>query len=227
MRTLKWILGGIFVFVFLIFCLLFFMDTIQAGIMHLGHLGREIREIRIRGTYQPEDPQRLDSFKEIVIKQGRLKPGEVFEEIYEHLVDILDEKFENDRFNYCYENTPDGKKEPVFNKNLRVRLYDVNENVIAEDYLRVRRFRERENNYDTVSYLPYEKKGHFFRVVRLDGEKEVLLWKPRTKRVRFLSKAQLIRSSVSRSFPYNSPRFDSRYPYLPETKCFHDNPFLG
>ena len=194
--------------------------------MHLKHLGRDMREIRVYGTYRPVDPERLDNFKEEVVKQGSLKPGEVFEEKYEHLLDVLDEKFVDARFNYCYENAPDNRKEPVFNKNLRVRLYDMNENVIAEDYLRVRKYDEQENKYVTISYLTYEKKGHFFRVVRLEGEKEVMLWKPRERGYPFLSKAHLIRMSVSRSFPYNTHIFDSRYPYLPETKCFLDNPFI-
>ena len=81
---------------------------------------------------------------------------------YPHFLDEGDEAFgEYPRFDYCYEKTPDGKKEPVINKNLRVRLYDMNEDVIAEDYLRVRRFDKENNRYFIFSYIPYEEKGHY------------------------------------------------------------------
>ena len=133
-------------------------------------------------------------------------------------MDIGDEKVDRFlRFNYCYEKTPDSKKEPVINKNLRVRLYDMNKNVIAEDYLRVGYFDKEHNLYFTVSYVPYEKKGHYFQIVRLEGEKEIILWKPGVRGTALLSKAQLIQ--WSRPLPYG---FDNKFEYLSKTKCHHD-----
>ena len=37
---------------------------------------RGIQEIRIYGTYEPKDPQRLENFKEILISRHHLKPGD-------------------------------------------------------------------------------------------------------------------------------------------------------
>ena len=214
MRAFICFLGGILVFGFLtsIPC-----HSTESSKQEITYPEGDIQELRIDGMYEPEDPQRLEKLKEFL--KDYLKPGETVEERYPHFMDIGDEKFgEHPRFDFCYDKTPEGKKEPVFNKNLRVRLYDNKENVIAEDYLRVSYFDKENNLYSTVSYIPYLKKGHFFRVVRLENEKEVVLWKPGIRGTAIISKAQLIRWPETTRYA-----FGSSYKYHPETKCHHDN----
>ena len=216
MRTLIWFLASIFLFGITTSFPSHSMERKKEGILYPEG---DIQEIRIYGNYEPHDPQRLDNFKEMLIRNHYLKPGDVFEKKYAHFLDKGDEKFsEHLRFNYCYDKTPDGRKEPVINKNLRVRLYDGKGNVVAEDYLRVGKFDEKNNRYFTVSYIPYETKADYFlvarfQVVRLEGEKEVIL---RRRRFSVPSRAQLIHWSEPTSNP-----FGSRVKYHPQTKCHH------
>lgn len=215
MRTLIWFLASICAFAFLTSSPCHSMERAKEGI---AYPEGDIKEIRIYGAYEPEDPQRLENFKEMLIRRHHLKPGETLQKKYPQFLDIGDEKFRKyPQFNYCYDKTPDGKKKPVINKNLRVRLYDMDEYVIAEDYLRVQKFDEQDNHYFTVSYVPYEKVGNFFRVVRLEGKKEVILWKPRIRGSGILSKAQLIHLSELTPHPFRL----SWFKYRPETKCHH------
>ena len=221
MKTIICILGGIFAFGFLTSFPCHSMEKSKTGIVYPDE---DIQEIRIYGHYLPEDPQRLENFKEMLIRRDHLKPGETLEEKYPQFLDYGDEKFgKRLQFSYCYDKTPEGKKEPVFNKNLRVRLYDNKQNMIAEDYLRVTKFDEKANRYFTLSYIPYSIKDDFFliqrfQVVRLEGEKEVIL---RTRRFSVPSRALLIHFSEPTS-PTSHP-LGNRYKYHPKTKCHHDN----
>lgn len=182
----------------------------------------DIKEIRIYGRYQPEDPKRLENMinnfitGDGVISQSRVKNRKEFEERYPHYLDIGDEKFhEHPQFHYCYDRALDNKEFP-FNKDLRVRLYNKEEKIIAEDYLRVTRFDEQNNSFSIVSYILYHKEGHFFQVVRLEGTKEVVLWKPGKRGFAIVPKAELIH--LSKPLPQG---FDNEFEYDKKIRCHY------
>ncbi|MCZ0932627.1 MAG: hypothetical protein OXJ52_05700 [Oligoflexia bacterium] len=80
---------------------------------------------------------------------------------------------------YCYDINQD--KESIFNKNLKARLYDKEGNILAEDYLRCERDLDgTETCHKRTSpslniYLPYSKKAYKVKVIKIDGEKEIVL----------------------------------------------------
>lgn len=97
---------------------------------------KELEQIVVYGYYRPKNPNRLDNFEQEVIRQGRLKPGEVFEEKYKHLLSSRNENFYYASMSYCYNRRP--KKEPVFKENLRIRLYGKDGKLLAQDFLRLK-----------------------------------------------------------------------------------------
>ena len=85
---------------------------------------------------------------------------------------------------YCYKKTDEEEKEPVFDKNLRIRLYDKGGRKLAEDYLRLwcdkpndkyRSCYPGDRSPRLVAYLPYYKEGHEIRVLKIKGRKETVL----------------------------------------------------
>lgn len=136
-------------------------------------LDKELEQIVVYGYYRPKNPNRLDNFKEEVIRQGRLKPGETFEEKYKHLLDKRNENFYYSSMSYCYNRRP--KKEPVFKDNLRIRLYAKDGRLLAEDFLRLER--SEDDSFTVVAYLPYHDAGHEIHIVNIQGEKEARLEK--------------------------------------------------
>ena len=84
---------------------------------------------------------------------------------------------------------------------------------VSFNYLSIVIFDEANNSFSTVSYLPYLKNGYFIQVIRLEVEKEVILWKPRVRGHAIVLKDELIRLSQPLSHPLRS-----EYKYLPEKK---------
>ena len=201
----------------LVFLTVFSCNCMKKEAEEIVYPEGDIEEIRIYGTYKPKDPQRLEDRINEVIKEGKVKNKKEFKKKYPHFLDLGDESFQKDPDIFCYNKTLDNNKEVAFNKNLRVRLYDKEENIIAEDYLRVTHIDKENNWFFTVSYIPYHKEGYFFHVVRLEGKKEVILWKPGIRGAAIVSKAELIR--LSKPLPQD---FDNDYKYRPETKCHYD-----
>ena len=93
---------------------------------------KDLKEVIISGWYAPENKAKAKAREKELRSEGRLKEWESFEEKYSYV--------EKESFNYagkfyCYNETQD--KKPVFNKNLRVRLYDKKGQMLTEDYLRL------------------------------------------------------------------------------------------
>ena len=208
---------------------------------------KELAEIYIYGHYTPKDPSRLENLKRKIIKEGRLKEGESFEERYSHYLDAGDESFTSSGRFYCYNKTKDKKSVPHHNLILKARLYDKKGNLLEEDFLRLssperydekgkyteyylkRKYDWRPKKYqfpeelrdtpedgilelrDMEAYLPYNKAGHEIRIVRLEGEKEVILSK-----LAVMTKAELRESSVRLNTSGTLPR---GWEYNEEAEC--------
>ena len=189
---------------------------------------KELEEIITYGWYLPADPRRLEKLKQQMIEGRDLKEGEIFEKKYPHYLDYGDEKFNFSGRSYCY--NKEKNKKAIYREDLRIRLYDKNGNLLAEDFLRLEfpenydeegRYSEAymkreyaedpwlyddEGNYSEVyieladalgtwtpeswqidpedgvldyrsvdAYLPYHPEGHETRIVRLEGDKEIVL----------------------------------------------------
>ena len=144
---------------------------------------KELKEIIIMGRYYLENKEEKKDAEKEYRERGGLKEGESFEEKYSHLK-IGEEVFLYFEREYCYNETE--AKEPVFNKSLRIRLYDREGRRLVEDYLRLwcdkpqdryRKCYPGDRNPILVAYLPYHDEGHEIRIVRSQGRKEVILKK--------------------------------------------------
>ena len=155
---------------------------------------KELEEIVVWGSYQPADPGRVKAIEEEYRRIGVLKEGESFEEKHPEALTADEERFMWSGEKYCYEKKKN--KEPVFDKRFRARLYDRRGKLLSEDFLRFLRPVEVHDLFSVVSivsYIPYRKEGHRYRIVRLEGEKEVILRKSKVE-----SKTELIRRYASR-----------------------------
>lgn len=169
---------------------------------------KELEQIIVWGSYKPENPNRLDRFRDEVIRQDRLKPGESFEEKYEHLLDSANENFYYVSMRYCYYRMYDKEAINIFKDYLRIRLYDKKGTLLAGDYLRLEK--ELEDGALVMAYLPYQKAGHELRIVRLEGEEEVLL-----EKWSFIPRSELMQIS---SFYDRRPRVG--WAFDRESQCF-------
>ena len=133
---------------------------------------KDLEEIIIYGYYQYKNPNRLEEFKKEVIRQGRLKSGESFEEKYPEFLNIGDEKFKYSFTEYCYKKTS-RNKESVFKDNFKARLYDKENNLLAEDSLRLKS--DEKDSPSVIAYLSYHNAGHEVRVIKIVEGKETFL----------------------------------------------------
>ena len=113
--------------------------------------------------------------------QPSLYIGETLEEALRNRFSGLGEEgFSYSQYReYCYNETEEENKNPVFNKNLRARLYDREGNLLSEDFLRWDG-RSIPKSQSVISYLPYRDEGYKIHVVRLKGKREVILYDIRT-----------------------------------------------
>ena len=147
---------------------------------------RELQEIKFSGTYYPGGPEEIERTERYYREHGVLEEGETLADKPQlaHKLEYLGkERFRIGRNRrpiiYCYEKILDEDREsaPVFNPNLRARMYDREGNLLAEDTLRDR-YPDRDPFLRlTVAYLPYLNNGDvIIRIVRLEGDEEVLLY---------------------------------------------------
>ena len=164
-----------------------------------------LKEVIIYGDYSSENPNYVEELKKDYIENGYLKEGETFEEKYPEFLDRGEERFQFETTNYCYNKTKEeDRNRPMLNKNLRVRVYDKEGKMIYEDFVRLlypedydedgryseAYLKQYENNYHkptakdglsdssrlVIIYLPYyDNKEVKFNIVRLEGEKEIIL----------------------------------------------------
>lgn len=126
----------------------------------------DIKEICIYMLYKAKDPKRLEDQIKRLLERGRIKNREEFKKKYPLRLNLGDESFsEHPTYFYCYDEECD--KATVFNKNLLVRSYDRENNLLSEDYLRAKRIDVEDNEFSTVSYIPYSPKIHVISIVRL------------------------------------------------------------
>lgn len=184
--------------------------TISAS-EHLRFPQRDLEEIVVWGYYRPENPNRLDSFRQEVIRQGHLKPGEIFEEKYRHFLKELNENFYYASMSYCYNVSSD--RAPVFKNHFESRLYDKDGKLLTKDFLRLEDMDDDKDTFLLVAYLPYHKTGHEIRIVKLKGKEAILFDKLRAN----ISHSELIRVSP----PYDpSNRVGTGWTFDEKSQCF-------
>ena len=110
---------------------------------------------------------------------------------------------------YCYNETKEEDKRAVLNKNLWVRLYDQDGNLLSEDFLRFGGKLNPESQ-NVISYLPYHDEGYKFRVVRLEEKKEIVL-----KEVEIYTQEEL----REMSFVDNEVTHNDGWVYNEESEC--------
>ena len=178
-------------------------------VVSLLFCGCQRRETKKYPLPRPVFPDK--ELKEIFI-YGRYYPGNKEKK----------ERFGYSGIHYCYNETKEYKKPPVFKDNLRARLYNREGKLLTEDYLRIYgnieligkipEFFSKEDylriygsidSYSQVvsSYLPYDEEGHEIRIVKIIGEgREKPLWKTEALTLSFLtSKSGVLGASVRRS----------------------------
>ena len=178
-----------------------------------AHPDKDLEQVVVRGWYQPADPHRLDEFRDEVARQGRLGPGETFEEKYANLLDAVNEQFGITGMSYCYDRRP--PRQPVFGGDIRIRLYDWNNRMLAENPMR--RDDTRSDAALLVGRLPYRDAGHEIRIVRVRGREETVL---ETRPLQ--SRTELVRFAE----PYGGLS-STRWPgwnFNPDTRCFVSGP---
>ena len=171
---------------------------------------KELEEIIVWGSYQPADPNRLKAIEDYYREIGILEEGGSLEEKHPETLDAGNERFNWSGEKYCYQKKRN--KEPVFDKRFRARLYSKRGKLLTEDFPRLSRPVSVDDLFSFVSlisYIPYHKEGHRYLIVRLEGEKEVIL-----RRSKIKSKAELIR---------RTSRFKGRYDFDEERRC-HNTP---
>ena len=156
---------------------------------------KDLKEIKVYGSYFAEDKKALEELKQELLTNERcdkndrtircpisdlrsLYIGETLEEALRNRFSGLGEEgFSYSPYReYCYNETEKEDKKPVFNKNLRARLYDKKGSLLSEDFLRWDG-RSIPESQSVISYLPYHDEGYEFHVVRLKGKKEIVLKK--------------------------------------------------
>ena len=123
---------------------------------------KDLKEVIISGSYAPENKAKAKVREKELRSEGRLKEWESFEEKYLYV--------EKESFNYagkfyCYNEMQD--KKPVFNKNLRVRLYDKKGQILIEDHLRLElpeRYDEKGRYSEAYLRKQYESRSESYRM---------------------------------------------------------------
>ena len=126
---------GITMKIFILFLFVFSFDPLAESEV------KELQEIKIYGDYHAEDPEEIKDIERYYFEEGVLEEGETLadkEELAFKLEYLGKERFRNSMVVYCHEKILDIDRESaiVFNPNLRARMYDREENLLAEDVLR-------------------------------------------------------------------------------------------
>ena len=145
---------------------------------------KELREIKVYGTYYSGDLKEIEDIEEYYRKRGVLKEGESLADIpyLAHKLVYLGKERLRIRSRpviYCYGRISDEDRESavVFNTDLRARMYDREGNLLAEDVLRDRIPGRHPFAKFTAAYLPYFKNGDVvLRFVRLEKGEEIVFY---------------------------------------------------
>ena len=97
----------------------------------------ELKQIIIRGSYHPENPERVKEVEKALREEGFLKEGETLKERSPSMLDWGDERYIYTNKKYCYNTVKTANRERCYKYNFRVRLYDKEGEMIAEDCLRL------------------------------------------------------------------------------------------
>lgn len=142
-----------------------------------GPYGPELKEVKVWGFYTRENTEEIPEAEKFFRRE--LKEGESVVEKYPDWK-LGEEKYNRSGQRFCRHVTDEEtkSKHPVINPNLRVRLYDREWNVLSEDFLRddsPENTKETAYTWYVIAYVPYHKRGHQLRVVRLENGKEIFL----------------------------------------------------
>ena len=98
---------------------------------------KELKQILIRGSYYPENPEEVKEIEEEYREEGRLKEGEILQEKYPWMYDIGKEKYTHTNVYYCYNEVKTKDRQRCNKDNFKVRVYNKEGEMIAEDCLRL------------------------------------------------------------------------------------------
>ena len=169
----------------------------------------ELKQVIVRSIYYPANPERVIKKEKILRRRGDLKEGETLKEKYPEELNREKEKYIYTNTLYCYNEVKiEDRPNCYYNDNLKIRFYDKEGKVIAEDCLRLQypekydeagRYSEeylREKNAPDsfgipneplvaeegilegraiLTYISYNENSYAIRIVRLEGEKEIII----------------------------------------------------
>ena len=98
---------------------------------------KELKQILIRGVYYFENSEEVKEIEEDYRKSGKLKEGETLKEKYPWMYDIGKERYIHTNVYHCYNAVKTKDRERCHKDNFRVRVYDKQGQIIAEDCLRL------------------------------------------------------------------------------------------
>ena len=146
----------------------------------------ELKQVIIRGSYYPRDPERVTKKEAILRRGGHLKEGETLKEKFPRMFNNTTGKegfiYINER--YCYNKVEITDRGHPYSEDLRVRLYDQKGKMIGEDFLRLATSKQYSIELqDEIlglqpvnAYIPYNENSHEIRIVRLEGTKEIIIF---------------------------------------------------
>ena len=165
--------------------LILFLVVFSFDSLAMSGKPKELQEIKIFGDYHPGGPKEIERSERFYREHGVLEEGQTLADSWQtaHMLeDLGKERFKIGKKSiiYCYGKILDEDREtaPMFDPNLRARMYDREGNLLAEDILKDRKS-ERKDPFLrlTVAYLPYLRNGNVtIRIVRLEGDEEVILY---------------------------------------------------
>ena len=169
----------------------------------------ELQQVIVRGSYYPADPEKVKEIERDYRKDGLLKEGETLKEEYPRQFARKRGRYDYTNTLYCYNEVKiEDRPNCYYNDNLKIRFYDKEGKMIAEDCLRLQypekydeagRYSEkylREENAPNdyalpkrpvtaeegilegraiLTYISYNENSYAIRIVRLEGEKEIII----------------------------------------------------
>lgn len=160
---------------------------------------RELKEKVFYGYYYPEEENQI--VKDHDLLQLAYRP-------YQHSIKAT-----------CYNEKT--KKEPIYNKNLTVRLYDENNKMLAEDFIRIKSYDHDHNIVSVVFYLPHiETNTAEIRIVLVKDGKENII-----KIIECCSTHESLVRHASR-YEFFKKKYEDKYQptigvlYNKETECY-------
>ena len=145
---------------------------------------KNLQEFIIYGKYRPT----LEEFKTELLnrpicpkndwrtKDCGLVEGETFEEALKNrFTGVGKEGFTYSGSYYCYNKTEEYKKPPIYKKNLKIKLYDKQGNLLSEDFLRQREKSPIPDFQSVYAYVPYHENAGKIYITKQEDKKEVII----------------------------------------------------